>query len=198
MLTIALTGGIATGKSHVLARCATLGMPTIDADRLAHEVVRRHTPAWTDLRTRFGDGVFAPDGELDRPRLAAQVFADPAARRDLEAIIHPRVYQAIREWLDALAASDTHAAAMADIPLLCETGHHRDFDWVVVVACSPEQQVRRIVARDGLTEADARQRLAAQWPIADKVALADAVIWTEGSLADTDEQTDRLFAELGR
>ena len=114
MLTIALTGGLATGKSHVRVRVATLGLPTIDADTIAREVVRPGEPAWRDIRQRFGNGIWKADGTLDRPALASIIFSDAAARKDLEDILHPRVYLVIRSWLNELAQARIHRAAVAD------------------------------------------------------------------------------------
>ena len=196
MLRIGLTGGVATGKSHVRARIAELGWPTIDADQLAREVVRPGQPAWQEIRDRFGDAVCGPDGALDRHALGSIVFADAEARKDLEAIIHPRVYGAIQEWLDRLAGEGAHAVAVADIPLLYETGHAVDFDRVVVVLCAPEEQLRRLMARDGLDEAAARQRIEAQLPTADKAARADIVISTDASIEDTNVQVAGLVEEF--
>lgn len=196
MLKIGLTGGIATGKSHVLAHFASLGVPTIDADVLARDVVGPGAPALAALHTRFGSDIVAADGRLDRPALAARIFADPAARRDLEAIIHPPVYQAIHDWFAACAAAGTHPAAMADIPLLYETGHQAELDRVIVVACSVDRQIARIVARDGIPEDAARQRLTAQWPTDQKTVRADDVIWTDGSLEETHRQIERIHGDL--
>jgi dephospho-CoA kinase len=194
MVRVALTGGIATGKSTVLALLRQHGIPTIDADLLAREVVAPGAPAYTLVVARFGAAVLDDTGAINRRALAAIVFADPAALRDLEAIIHPAVYGAITDWFAGLAA-DT-PLAVADIPLLFETGHDGDFDVVVVVACPPEEQLRRVVARDGSTEAEARSRLAAQWPIERKVAAADHVIWTTGTRAETARQVDQLLKSL--
>ncbi|HAK56126.1 MAG TPA: dephospho-CoA kinase, partial [Acidobacteria bacterium] len=134
---------------------------------------------------------------LDRQALGDIVFNDADARRDLEQILHPRVYATIAAWLDRLAAANTDVAAVADIPLLYETGHDRDFDLVVVTECDPDTQVERIIARDGLDEADARRRIAAQLSTADKAAEADVVISTAGTLAETDAQVDRFVIGLG-
>ena len=196
MLTIALTGGLATGKSHVRARIATLGLPTIDADTIAREVVRPGEPAWRDIRQRFGDGIWKADGSLNRTALASIIFSDEAARKDLEGILHPRVYSVIRNWLNELAQARTHRAAVADIPLLYETGHDDDFDKVIVVACEPKTQLQRVMARDGLSEEDARQRISVQIPTVQKAARADIVISTEGTVKETDAQVDRLVQEL--
>ena len=194
MLRIALTGGIATGKSSVLRRLQHHGIPTIDADVLAREVVHPGSPAASAIRDRFGDTLFTEDGQLDRKALGALVFRDAEARLALERIIHPQVYSRITRWFDGLPESTP--LAVADIPLLFETGREGDFDAVIVAACEPDAQVARVVQRDGLSEHDARQRLAAQWPIADKVRRADHVIWTDGVRAATAEQVDALVAAL--
>ena len=198
MLTIALTGGLATGKSHVRVRVATLGLPTIDADTIAREVVRPGEPAWRDVRQRFGNGIWKADGTLDRPALASIIFSDAAARKDLEDILHPRVYLVIRSWLNELAQARIHRAAVADIPLLYETGHDDDFDKVIVVACEPKTQLQRVMARDGLSKEDAQQRISVQLPTAQKAARADIVISTEGTLKETDAQVNRLVQELNQ
>ena len=196
MLRIGLTGGLATGKSHVRVRVATLGLPTIDADTIAREVVRPGEPAWRDIRQRFGNDIWKTDGSLNRTALASIIFSDEAARKDLEDILHPRVYSVIRNWLDELAQARIHRAAVADIPLLYETGHHDDFDKVIVVACEAKTQLQRVMARDGLSKEDAQQRIAIQLPTAQKAAKADIVISTDGTLEETDAQIDRFVKEL--
>jgi len=197
MLRVALTGGIATGKTYCLARLAALGAPVIDADHLAREAVAPGAPGLGAVAARFGLGVLAPDGTLDRARVAALVFADPAARRDLERIIHPIVYRGISEWAAGLAAAG-RPLAVADVPLLYETGHDRDFDRVVVAACAPDLQVRRLAERNRLDEPEARRRLAAQWPIERKRAAADYVIDTGGTFDETDRQVENVWRALQR
>jgi dephospho-CoA kinase len=194
LLRVALTGGIATGKSFCLARFAALGVPVVDADALAREVVATGSAALAAIRVRFGDGVMLPDGALDRAALGRIVFHDRAARAELEAIVHPAVYRRISEWFITLPP-DTRRA-IADIPLLFETGHGPDFHRIIVCACEPAEQVRRLVVRDRLSEADARARLAAQWPIAEKVARADYVIRTDGTMADTEAAVRTVFEKL--
>jgi dephospho-CoA kinase len=194
VLRIALTGGIGTGKSYVRARFEKLGAPTIDSDVLAREVVAPGTSGLADVVRRFGDGVLDPNGALDRKLLASIVFADDAARRDLEAIVHPRIRAAIDRWF--LSLNDTVRVAIADIPLLYETGREGEFDAVIVVAADPETQVQRVMHRDGLSETDARARLAAQLPIGEKVGRADYVIRTDGTHADTDRQVKDIHALL--
>lgn len=194
MLRAALTGGIATGKSFCLARFAELGVPTIDADALAREAVAPGSTGLSAVVERFGVSILGPDGSLDRPALGAIVFADRGARTALEAIIHPEVRRRIRDWFANLAAGTR--LAMADIPLLFETGQEHDFDRVVVCACDPAEQLRRLVLRDGLTEAMARLRLAAQWPVAEKVARAHHVIRTDGTFSETRLQVDAVYRAL--
>jgi dephospho-CoA kinase len=196
VLRVALTGGIATGKSYCLARFASKGIPTIDADILAREAVAPGTPGLSAIAARFGAGLIAPDGTLDRPALGRIVFGDMKARAALEAIIHPEVYRRIREWFANLPAATR--VAIADIPLVFETGHNHDFDEVVVAACDPEEQVRRVMARDHLTDAEARARVAAQWPIEEKVKRADHVIWTDRGFAETDRQVAEAYDSLLR
>jgi len=190
---VALTGGIATGKSWVLRRFAHAGVPTIDADVLAHRVIAPGTPGAESVLRRFGPAVRLVDGGIDRKTLGEIVFSDPAARRDLEAIVHPAVYEAVDGWFSALPSAPI---AVADIPLLFETGHDEDFDVVVVTACEPHEQVRRLMARDGLSVVEAQQRIAAQLPLEDKIRRADHVIRTDGSHAHTDAQVDALIATL--
>src|SRR5690349_11156105 len=177
MLRVALTGGIATGKSYCLERFARLGAPVIDADVLAREAVASGTPALEAVAARFGSGVLTSEGALNRSALARIVFSDARARAALEAIVHPEVYRRIREWFANLPPGTR--LGIADIPLLYETGQEHEFDRVIVAACDVVEQIRRMVVRDGFTDADARARLAAQWPIAEKVARAPIVIWTD-------------------
>jgi dephospho-CoA kinase len=196
VLQAALTGGIATGKSYCLNRFGTLGVPTIDADHLARLAVAPGSPGLQAVAHRFGTQMVRADGSLDRAALAKIVFSDRAARADLEAIVHPDVYRRIREWFAQLPFGTP--VAIADIPLLFETGHEHDFDAVVVAACSSEEQLRRLVARDGLPEADARARLEAQWPIDEKVRRAHYVIRTDGGFAQSDEEIERVYRRLVR
>ncbi len=198
MLKVALTGGIATGKSYCVARFAASGIPVVDADRLARDVAGPGSPVLDAVVRRFGADVLTPAGELDRFRLAAIVFRDADARRDLESIVHPEVYRRIKAWSAELEARARHGIAMADIPLLYETGHDGEFDRVIVVACAPEIQIRRLRDRDGLSEEDARRRLSAQWPIGEKAKRADYVIRTGGTFEETDRQIEQVVEALQR
>jgi dephospho-CoA kinase len=192
---VALTGGIATGKSYVRSQLEMLGIPTIDADVLAKEAVAPGSPGLDAVTSRFGRDMLDTSGALDRRKLAALIFPEPAARRDLEAIVHPVVRREIDRWFASLDAA-AHPFAIADIPLLYETGRERDFDVVIVVACAPETQVRRVMERDGASEEEARQRLATQLPIEEKISRANYVIRTDGAFADTDEQVRALYQLL--
>ena len=194
MLRAALTGGIATGKSYCLGRFAALGAATIDADRLARDAVAPGTPGLIKVVERFGESILAADGSLDRAALGRVVFSDRAARADLESIIHPEVYRRINEWFADLPAGT--AIAIADIPLLFETGHQHDFDLTIVCACDPAEQLRRLMARDHLTRDAAQARLAAQWPIEEKAARADIVIRTDGGFAETDARVRQIYARF--
>jgi dephospho-CoA kinase len=196
MLKVALTGGIGTGKSYVLARFQALGVPAIDADALAHEALAPGTRAAALVAERFGPGVLDSDGTLDRRKLAVLVFGDHAALRDLEAILHPGIIDAIEAWFEARAAERRVPWALADVPLLYEVGLDAGFDRVIVAMCEPEEQVGRVMARDQLSEAEARARLAAQIPVADKARRADFVIRTDGSFADTDRQVEQIYRLL--
>jgi dephospho-CoA kinase len=190
----ALTGGIATGKSYCLARFASLGARVVDADRLAREAVAPGTAGLARVVERFGPEFLLPDSSLDRPALGRLVFADRTARADLEAIIHPEVYRRIGEWFANLPAGT--GLAIADIPLLFETGHEHDFDVVIACACSRAEQLRRLVARDGLTEEAARARLDTQWPIEEKIARAHLVIRTDAGFAETDRAVAAAYEKL--
>ena len=195
MLKIALTGGIATGKSHVLELFRRRGVPCLDADTLAHGVEAAGTEATQAIAARFGPAVLAGDGAVDRAKLGPIVFADAAARRELEAIVHPAVYRAITAGLRAFELTENPRLAVVDIPLLFETGRASDFDAVIATVCPVAMQVERLVAR-GMTDADARQRLAAQLPAAEKAARAQHTIDTSGTFADTETQVQQTLERL--
>jgi dephospho-CoA kinase len=194
MRRIGLTGGIATGKSHVLARFREHGVPVIDADVLARESVAPGSQGLAGAVSRFGPEILRPDGSLDRAALGAIVFRDATARRDLEAIVHPYVRQRIEAFFAAIPSSVPFA--VADIPLLYESSREEGFDAVVVVACARERQLERVMARDGLSREDAERRIASQLPIEEKVKRADHVIRTDGTYADTDAQVAELLIRL--
>lgn len=194
MLKVALTGGIATGKSYVLDRCRARGIPCLDADDLTHGVMVPGTEATRAIAERFGD-VLDAGGSVDRRALGALVFADGSARRDLEAIVHPAVYRAIAAGLRAFELIDRPPLAVVAIPLLFETGREGDFDVVLATTCGVEVQRARLAAR-GLNEVEITQRLSAQWSAADKARRAHHVIDTGGSFEQTDVQLDGILKNL--
>ena len=194
MLKVALTGGIATGKSYVLDQFRRRGVPCLDADELAHGVTAAGTEATAAIAARFGVEMLAADGSVDRGKLGPIVFADPSARRELEAMVHPGVHRAVAAGVRAFELLGDPLAIVA-VPLLYETGGEKDFDRVIVTTCSPEQQMARLRQR-GLTDDSARQRLAAQWPTERKTSRADFVITTEGSFGETDEQIAAVIEKL--
>lgn len=193
MLLVGLTGGIGSGKSTVTRMLEERGAVILDADVFAREAVRGGSEGFRRVVERFGRGVVAPDGELDRPRLASIVFNDRAALGDLEAVIHPEVRRLIADGIQAHL--DTADVVVLVNPLLIEMGTHRDCDVVVVVSVSPETQVVRSVGR-GMAEDDVRARIAAQLPLEERARQTDVIIDNEGTLDDLERQVDRLWDRL--
>lgn len=191
---IALTGGIATGKSYVAGRFREAGVPIVDADLLAREVVLPGTPALAAIRKRFGPDAVRRDGTMDRIRVGQIIFKDKRARLDLEAIIHPAVVKAINDFFNALPKRTPFA--VADIPLVFETNREKDFDAIIVVACPRDMQLQRLMERNKLSKEDAEKRIAAQLPIDQKVKKATYVISNDGTFEQTDAQVDALIASL--
>jgi dephospho-CoA kinase len=195
MLIVGLTGGIATGKSTVAAMLRRRGAPVVDADALVHAAEQPGQPAYDDIVRRFGHGVLARDRSIDRAALGKLVFDDPDARRDLEAITHPRVRELIaREVAAAAAAGDP--IVIIDIPLLFETGRADQFNGVLLVYAPAEVQMQRLRERSGLSEAEARKRLAAQLPIDEKRQRASWVIDNSGELSATEAAVARWWDEI--
>ena len=193
MLRVGLTGGIASGKTAVSDALAARGAVIIDADLLAREVVEPGTPGLAAVVERFGAEVLTGDGVLDRAALGTVVFADPTARRDLEAIIHP----AVRARAAAIeAAADPDAVVVHVIPLLVETGQQADFDLLVVVDVAPEVQRERLQRRNGLDTDAAEARIAAQASRADRLSVADVVLDNRATPADLIDQVDSLWPDL--
>ena len=189
-----LTGGLGTGKSTVAAQLRRRGVPVIDADALARDVVAPGSPGLAEVVAAFGAGVLR-DGALDRAHVASLVFADPEARRRLEAITHPRI-QALRDARLAELEAAGEPLVCYEVPLLFERGLEQSLRPVVVVSAPEPMQIERARQRDGASEAMVRARLDAQLPVADKVSRADYVIDNSGSLAATLEATDRVLEAL--
>ncbi len=194
MRVIGLTGGIASGKSTVSAMLRELGAPVIDADQLAREVVQPGTPGLADVAARF-PGVLTAQGTLDRAALGARVFADPGERAALNALLHPRVHALYAQRVAELAAQG-HGLAIYDVPLLFENGLEKTLGGTVLVSVPPEVQRARLVARDGLTPAQADARIAAQLPLAEKAAKATWIVDNSGDLAATRSQVHALWKTL--
>ena len=194
MLLVGLTGGIGSGKSTAARMLRDLGAVVFDADVLAREAVAPGTEGHRAVVERFGADVLAPGGELDREALAAVVFADPAARRDLEAIVHPEVRRLFAEGSEAYRDSDRVVVLSA--PLLVETGMHSAFDVLVVMAVAEPVQVERLMRDRGMSEEEIRARMRAQAPLEDKAAVADILLDNEGSPEDLERQVDRIWGDL--
>ncbi len=179
-----LTGGIGSGKSTGARMFAEQGVPVVDADQIARDVVAPGTDGLAEIRAAFGDSILAPDGSLDRKALGERVFADADARKQLEAILHPRIARASMARFAELA-SEGHPYAIYEAALLVENGSHRMMSALIVVTASEATQLARVQARDGLSEAEARARMAAQLPLEEKVRVADYVIENDGDVEDT-------------
>ena len=196
MLKAGLTGSIAVGKSFVLDVMQELGCRVLDADRTAREVVAKGTLGLAEVVAAFGEDVLTKTGELDRKRMAEIVFADASKRELLNSIVHPRVITAQDEWIFEAERSSPHGIAVVDAALMIESGGYRRFDRLIVVWCLPEIQLKRLIARDDLSEADARRRIAAQMSQDEKKEYADDLIDTSRGFDDTRQQTEELVRRL--
>ncbi len=196
MYLIGLTGGIASGKSVVASRLAEHGAVCIDADVLSREVVEPGTAGLAAIRDAFGPTVIAPDGTLDRAALGAQIFPDPTKRAALNAIVHPAVWARAKELIARADAADPHAVVVYDVPLLVESAGSRPmtFDLIVVVHAEMAERIRRMVELRGMTREEATHRLNSQASDAERLAIADVVIDSDGSIEETLRQADELWA----
>ncbi len=193
MRTVGLTGGIACGKSSVAALLRARGVPVLDLDAVAREVVAPGQPALADIAARWPE-VVGPAG-LDRKRLAAIVFADPEARRALESFTHPRIWDRMERWLEVQRGAGA-PVAVVEAALMVETGSWRRYDRLLVVSCAPVTQRARLTRRDGCTEAEAEARIAAQMPLAEKEAVASAVLRNDGDPTELPRALDEAWARL--
>jgi dephospho-CoA kinase len=194
VLLVGLTGGIGSGKSTVARLLEKRGAVVFDADLLAREAVEPGTPGHAAVIERFGADVLAPGGELDREALASIVFADPAARRDLEQIVHPEVRRLFAEGSEAYG--DTDRVVVFSAPLLVETGMHTAFEVLVVVSATVATQIERLMRQRGMSEPSIRARIDAQAPLEDKAAAADFLVDNEGSLDELESQVEQLWNDL--
>jgi dephospho-CoA kinase len=195
MILVGLTGGIGVGKSTVAAMFAARGAAVVDADRISRRLQEPGEPCYGTVVEAFGRDILDSTGRIDRRRLGEMVFADPARRTALEAIMHPAIWAACEAEIRAAAAAG-RAVCVVEAALILETGQQSRFQRIVVVTAPTDVQVERLAQARGLTETEARQRLTAQWPNADKVRLADHVIDNGGDLAATKAQVARVYAKL--
>jgi dephospho-CoA kinase len=197
MLRLGLTGGIASGKSAVAAMLREKGFSVLDADSLAHKLIEPGQPAYDEVLQEFGQEVLAPGGRVDRAKLSAIVFQDRPKLDRLNAIVHPRVGEFVFRQFDEWQRAGTRDAAFVEAALLIESGIHKKLDGLVVAWCEPEQQLQRLLDR-GLSESEARRRIAAQLPVEEKLLLATDRIDCSGSLDETRRQVEALAAKLRR
>jgi dephospho-CoA kinase len=197
MRIVGLTGGIGSGKSTFSALLRERGAAVVDADRLARDAVAPGSAGLAEVVRAFGEDILDASGALDRKRMAARVFADPVARRRLEAIVHPYVRAGMAAEVRRLAATGA-PLALYDVPLLYEAGREGDVDVVVVVWAPREAQLARLAARDGMSAAEAEARIAAQMPLDEKARRADFVVVNDGTLADLAAKADALLGDLSR
>lgn len=191
MKLLGLTGGVGMGKSASAQLMRARGIPVIDTDDLAREVVRPGEPALAEIRSTFGAEMVGPDGQLRRDLLGRRVFADPEARRKLEATLHPPIRERWRQQARAWVEKGETVGVVV-IPLLFETNAQQDLDATICVACSTATQWQRLSGRKWSPE-EIRQRIAAQWPVEKKIAAANYIVWSEGSLELHEAQLDRIF-----
>ena len=196
MIVAGLTGGIATGKSTVAAFFREAGAIVIDADAIAHAVVRKGRPAWQDIVDHFGRKVLLPDGELNRKYLGTIIFNDSSQKRILNDIVHPHVFQEIKARQEEIAKLTPNAVVILDIPLLIETGVDREMAEVIVVYVPEQLQIQRLIERDKLSEAEAITRIRSQMPIEEKKRRTRLVIDNSKSLAHTKMQTMAIYKEF--
>lgn len=196
MLRVGLTGGIASGKSTVCHQLAEHGFDVIDADRVAHRLIRKGQPCFDPVVAAFGTRILDADGEIDRNVLGQVVFNDPARLHELNALVHPEVMRSILEQLDRLEQSHPPSKAVVDASLMIESGFHKQFKHLIVVSCGADQQVERLMERNRLSRAQALQRIGLQWPLQAKLPLATVVIDNSGTLEQTRRQVDRLLERL--
>ena len=196
MYLVGLTGGIASGKSTAAARLVEHGAELIDADQIAREVVEPGKPTWKKIVEHFGNEVLDEDGFIDRVALGSAVFDSPAKRTVLNELTHPPVIAEIAERLELLQTFD--GVVVVDVPLLVEANVERGYEAIVVIAAKPETQLRRLVELRGLTPDQAQQRIDAQAPLEEKLAVATHVVWNEGTVAELHAAVDEVAEDLRR
>ncbi len=198
MLNVGLTGGIASGKSTVARMLAAKGAILIDIDNLAHAIEAPEGPVWREIVNHFGEEILLPDRGIDRPKLGAIVFADPGKLEILNSLVHPAVFTEWRKRLREIEQTMVDAIAVSDVPLLIEAGMETMVDLVLLVYLPREDQIRRLMARNGFTRNEAEGRVAAQISLDEKIPQADLVIRNEGSVEETNRLVGQVWDDLLR
>lgn len=198
MLKVGLTGGIACGKSFVLKEFQALGAHCIDADEISYQAILPGKPAYQEILNQFGRNLLEFDGSIDRKKLGSIVFSNEEQRQKLNKIVHPHVLCEVHQWLEKLQRNPTSApkVAIVDAALMVETGSYRKYDCVVVVSCSPQQQLSRLIARENLSRQEAQDRIGSQMPITQKIHFAQFVIDNSGSRTQARIKTRKVFQHL--
>lgn len=196
--TAALTGGIASGKSMVSRMFHELGAHVIDADIVARQVIEPEQPAWKEIVAHFGQDILLGTGYIDRKKLGKIVFNQPEKLRILEYIIHPRVIEAINRQEQCIRKTDNERVILVDVPLLIEASMHTNYLTILVVYVSEEIQLKRLMDRDNISEQIARQRIAAQMPLSEKVKYATHVINNDGTIEQTRKQVETIYREISK
>jgi len=196
MLRVGLTGGLATGKSFVGHALVAHGCHLLQADAVGHAVLAPDGEAYGPVIAEFGPGIVEPDGSIARKRLGEIVFRDPAQLAKLNALVHPAVFARQEAWFAAIAEQDPHAIAVVEAAIMIESGSYRRYEQLILTVCREDLQIARAMARDGLSEAQVRDRLARQMPESEKRKYAHYVIDTSGTPEETLEQTARVCAQL--
>lgn len=198
MIIIGLTGGIASGKSLVARVFRDLGAHLIDADQIVHDLLEPGQPAWEEVLEHFGKGILLPDKTINRRKLGEIVFNDREKREFLNRCLHPKVFEAYQSQLRHLSDRQPDAVVVLDAALLIETGYHKKMDKLVVVYANEEQQLNRLMQRDGFSREQAMARIKSQMPLNEKRLHADYVIDNTGTREDTERQARQIFAEFKR
>lgn len=196
MIKVGLTGSISVGKSYVLKKFEELGCYVLDADITAREVVAKGTIGLEKIVAEFGAEILNADGSLDRAKLGSIVFADEKKRLLLNSIVHPLVHEAQAKWLAEVENKDKNAIAIIDAALMIESGNHRRMDKLIVVWCDPDEQLKRLMKRNGINEQEAKRRIAAQLSQDEKKSHADLLIDTTDGFAETDKQVAEIYLAL--
>lgn len=198
MLRVGLTGGLASGKTHVGRELVALGCHLLQADQIGHQLLQPEGAAYARVVEAFGPSILTPDNKIDRKKLGSIVFAQPAELKRLNEIVHPLVFQEQERWFADVAAGDPAAIAVVEAAIMVEIGSYQRYDKLILAYCTEEQQIARAMARDGLSEAAVRDRLARQMPLAEKKRHADYLIDTSGTREQTNAQVRQVYQALAR